>query len=49
MLLLGYNLFPRGLCANVAGRVKFVIRRLPNSLSHVEESMAGHMGVKGVY
>jgi hypothetical protein len=24
-----------------------VIIRLPNSLSHVEESMTGHMGVKG--
>jgi hypothetical protein len=28
--------------------VQSVIRRLPNS-SHVEESMAGHEGVKGVY
>jgi hypothetical protein len=26
-----------------------VIRRLPNSLSYVEEPMAGHMGVNGVY
>jgi hypothetical protein len=26
-----------------------VIRRFPNSLSLMEESMAGHVGVKGVY
>jgi ferric-dicitrate binding protein FerR (iron transport regulator) len=29
--------------------VQAVIRRPPNSLSLVEESMAGHVGVKGVY
>jgi hypothetical protein len=26
-----------------------IIRRLPNSLSCVEESMAGHLGINGVY
>jgi hypothetical protein len=29
--------------------VEYVIRRLPNSLSHVEHSMAGHKGINGVY
>jgi hypothetical protein len=29
--------------------VQSTIRRLPNYLSHMEESMAGHVGVKGVY
>jgi hypothetical protein len=26
-----------------------VVIRFPNSLSHMEESMAGHVGVKGVF
>jgi hypothetical protein len=30
-------------------QVQSVIRGLPKSLSHVEESMAGHMGVNRVY
>jgi hypothetical protein len=29
--------------------VQSVIRGLPNSLSHVEDSMAGHVGMNGVY
>jgi hypothetical protein len=29
--------------------VQSVIRRLPNSMSPMEESMAGHVGVNGVY
>jgi hypothetical protein len=29
--------------------VQSVIRRLPNSLSHMEESMAGHVDVNRVY
>jgi hypothetical protein len=29
--------------------VQSVIRRLPNSLSHVEESMIEHVSVKEVY
>jgi hypothetical protein len=29
--------------------IQSVIRRLPNSLSHMEESMAGHVGINGIY
>jgi hypothetical protein len=29
--------------------VHSLIRKLPSSLSHVEESMAGHVGINGVY
>jgi hypothetical protein len=29
--------------------VQSVIRRLTNSLSHVEESMAGHVSINGIY
>jgi hypothetical protein len=29
--------------------VQFMIRRLPNTLSVMEESMAGYLGAKGVY
>jgi hypothetical protein len=33
----------------LTARMQSVIRRLPNSLSHEEESMARHGGANGVY